>query len=58
MTLDNWIEKYGYDYVDACEERSWAKANLKRAQQTGSRDVLRQKDLMESALNSHDELPG
>jgi hypothetical protein len=58
MTLDNWIDKYGYDYLDACEERAWAKQNLKRAQQTGSRDVLRQKDLMESALNSHDELPG
>ncbi|KAF0316411.1 hypothetical protein GQ607_016334 [Colletotrichum asianum] len=58
MTLDNWIDKYGYGYRDACEERAWAKENLKRAQQTGSRDVLRQKDLMESALNSHDQLPG
>ncbi|RSL44908.1 hypothetical protein CEP53_011017 [Fusarium sp. AF-6] len=58
MTLDNWIDKYGYDYLDACEERAWAKQNLKRAQQTGSRDVLRQKDLMESALNSQAELPG
>lgn len=58
MTLDNWIDKYGYDYRDACEERDWAKKNLRRAQQTGSRDVLRQKDLMESALNSHDEVPG
>lgn len=58
MTLDKWIENYGYDYRDACEERDWAKKNLRRAQQTGSRDVLRQKELMESALNSHDEVPG
>ncbi|KXH62988.1 hypothetical protein CSAL01_12953 [Colletotrichum salicis] len=58
ITLDHWIEKYGYDYLDACEERVWAKTNLKRAQQTGSQDVLRQKDLMESALNSQKLLPG
>lgn len=58
ITLDHWIEKYGYDYLDACEERAWAKTNLKRAQQTGSQDVLRQKDLMESALNSQKLLPG
>ncbi|CAG7559065.1 unnamed protein product [Fusarium equiseti] len=31
MTLDNWIDKYGYDYLDAGEERAWAKQNLKRA---------------------------
>lgn len=58
MTLDSWVEKYGYDYLDACEEREFAKKNLRRAQQTGSRDVLRQKDLMESALTSHHEVPG
>lgn len=58
MTLDKWLDEYGYDYRDACEEREWAKKSLKRAQQTGSRDVLRQKELLESAMNSHDEVPG
>jgi hypothetical protein len=58
MTFDNWIEKYGYDYKDACEERAIAKETLRRAQQTGSRDVLRQKDLMNSSLNSQIEVPG
>ncbi|KAL2275028.1 hypothetical protein FJTKL_02569 [Diaporthe vaccinii] len=58
MTLDKWLDEYGYDYRDACEERDWAKKNLKRAQQTGSRDVLRQKELLESAMDSHDEVPG
>lgn len=58
MTLDKWIDKHGYDYRDACDERDWAKKSLKHAQQTGSRDVLRQKELLESAMNSHDEVPG
>lgn len=43
MTLDNWIDKDGYDYLDACEGRAWAKTNLKRAQQIGSRDIFETK---------------
>ena len=58
MTFDLWIEKYGYDYKDACDERSNAKTNLRRAEHAGSHDVLRQKELMDSALNSKLEVPG
>ncbi|KAK2759271.1 hypothetical protein CKAH01_16687 [Colletotrichum kahawae] len=58
ITLENRINKYGYDYLDACEERDLAKKGLRRAQQAGSRDVLRQKDLMESAVTSIQEIPG
>jgi hypothetical protein len=58
MTFDNWIEKYSYDYKDVCEERAIAKGKLGHAQQTGSRDVLRQKGLMNSSLNSQIEGPG
>lgn len=58
LTFDQWMDNYGYDYKDACEERAIAKENLRRAQQSGSYDVLRQKELMNSAVNSQHEVPG
>lgn len=58
MSFDMWVQKYGYDYTDACDERILAKNDYRRAKKSGSHDVQMQKDMMESALRSDHEVPG
>lgn len=57
-SFDKWLQSHGMDYSEACEERDAARQAVKRAQESGSADVKRARDILLNALDGATPGPG
>ena len=56
--FEDFLQKHGIDYRDACEERDAARAKVKELQTISAADVKKARGMLDIALNSVNVVPG